>query len=572
MLSTCASFCAAHALRSCSAAGFGYNRSLTVPPVEEIADFPLVAQAISGQTGWSTENVGEAVNSQLEGLQDYIAVAAGAGFLALGVKFTSFKLFDCFALLTLALDKGFEVNLLGSASLSVPFGAGKTPVVYMAMLFKATFSTEEGMLGVEARLTEGSYILSEKCHLTGGYAFYTWFAGDHDGDFVITLGGYHPDFNIPDHYPIVPRLGFNWDLGPISIEGENYFALCGHAVMAGGYLEASYRKGKAKASFKVEADFLICWKPYHYDIRVGISVKASYGILGPVRLGVKLHLWGPDFGGDAKVDCFLFSFTIKFGDRSSRNAKAIDWDDFKDSFLPAATEICNIAVSKGLVRQVKNTNEDIVIINPREFELVTNSTIPIKLASASSEAINTGDANTTFGIRPMAVRDESITSTHIIKVTLFGDGGNQDDVTNNLFAFEPLTKTAPSSLWSQPSEDEAEDKVVKKPKVNSAQFVENSLSGFRVIPKQHPPVGNTEDIDAAILQYDVTPVDSAYAWNNIVAFTGTSTEEGRETINTTVVENSARDDLLAALGFDPSTDVGVSTSVGNDFVIPPLVK
>ena len=37
-----------------------------------------------------------------------------------------------------------------------------------------------------------------------------------------------------------------------------------------------------------------------------------------------------------------------------RDAKAIDWADFKDSFLPAAEEICNIAVSKGLVKQINN--------------------------------------------------------------------------------------------------------------------------------------------------------------------------------------------------------------------------
>ena len=31
------------------------------------------------------------------------------------------------------------------------------------------------MLKIAAQLTPESYILSQKCHLTGGFALYTWF-------------------------------------------------------------------------------------------------------------------------------------------------------------------------------------------------------------------------------------------------------------------------------------------------------------------------------------------------------------------------------------------------------------
>jgi hypothetical protein len=52
--------------------------------------------------------------------------------------------------------------------------------------------------------------------------------------------GYHPRFKVPAHYPRVPRLGFNWRIGDtVVIKGQPYFALCAHAVMAGGALEIS---------------------------------------------------------------------------------------------------------------------------------------------------------------------------------------------------------------------------------------------------------------------------------------------------------------------------------------------
>ncbi len=553
-------------------AGFGYNRSLTVPPIEDIHEFPLVAQAIEGKADFNTNNIGEEVNSQLEGLQDYIAVQVGAGFLAIGIKFTSFKLLDCFALVTAAIDNSFELNILGSACLMVPPFAKKAAIVYMEMLLKTTFSTKEGVFSLEAQVAEGSYILSKSCHITGGYAFYLWFDGPHAGDFVISMGGYHPEYEVPDHYPPVPRLGCNWKLGPIAFIGEMYFTLCAHAVMAGGGMEANFKLGAAYAGFYFYANFLICWKPYHYDVGFGIGVKAGFGALGPLRLGVDLHIWGPDFGGYGKVHCFLFSFKIKFGDQSSQYPQAIDWAEFKESFLPEGEDVCNLSVSQGLVKQIKNDSEDILIVNPKEFEVITNSMVPVKTATQgeSGDAIDTKDANTVFGIRPMAVKGSDLTSTHKVKITL-SNGGSQDDVTADLFAFEPVTKEVPSSLWSQPDDYEAQKKVVKTPSVNAPQFVENSLCGFRVIPAKQPPTGNTENIDAAILQYDVNPIPSAYAWNNIVPFAGTSTEEGRETIKNSVVNNDTRDSLLTALGFDPSADMEIDESVADDFVIVPQV-
>ena len=557
-----------------ASAGFGYNYDLYVPPIEEISQFPLVSQAIEGQYGWNTENISDAVSSQLEELQDYIAVAAGAGFLAIGIKFTSFKLLDCFGLLTVAIDNAFEMNLIGSASFIVPSATKKAHLIYMQMFMKTTFSTKEGLVSMEAQLAEGSYIFSKTCHLTGGYAAYVWFAGEHEGDFVVSLGGYHPYFKAPSHYPVVPRVGCNWKLGPMSIKGEIYIALCSHAVMAGGYWGCEFRLGPAYASFSVYADFLICWKPYHYDIGLGINVKAGFGFLGPLQVGTDLRMWGPDFGGFAKIHVILFSFNIEWGDQSSQYPHAIDWDEFQESFLPADEEICNIAVNEGLVKEIKNSNEEIAIVNPKKFEILTDSLIPFKAATQGEQttAVEIGDANTAFGIHPMAVKGSDLSSSYQVMITLEGNGGAQEDVTTDIFALEAVTKRVPSNLWGEPEEYESSNKVVKPPETNEPQFVENTLSGFRVVPAVQPPVGNTEDIEAAKLQYDVNPVDSAYVWNNIVPFTGTSTESGRETIKQSIVTNSDRDSLLSALGFNPSEDVGISESVADDFVIAPQVQ
>ncbi len=69
-----------------------------------------------------------------------------------------------------------------------------------------------------AVLTANSFLFDRSCKLTGGFAFCVWFAPtnpnieSHAGDFVLTLGGYHPKFKVPAWYPKVPRIGFDWQL------------------------------------------------------------------------------------------------------------------------------------------------------------------------------------------------------------------------------------------------------------------------------------------------------------------------------------------------------------------------
>lgn len=82
---------------------------------------------------------------------------------------------------------------------------------YVELGIEAVLAPDEGYFGLTAILSRNSFVLSPDCHLTGGFAVATWFgANPHAGDFVLTLGGYHPAFPVPGHFPVVPRLGFRW--------------------------------------------------------------------------------------------------------------------------------------------------------------------------------------------------------------------------------------------------------------------------------------------------------------------------------------------------------------------------
>jgi hypothetical protein len=325
--------------------GFGYNRNLLLPPIDKVTTYPLVAGASTTGNPFGTN---PSLADAMRVMDAYLGVAPGENWLAAGVTVSSFGMVSVQALLSVAFGARFQVGLLGVGTLSVP-ALDPVPVIYAQLAMEALLIPSEGVAAVYAQLTPDSYVFERACKLTGGFAFCLWFtptdpalpaSQNHAGDFVVTFGGYNPAFTPPSYYPTVPRLGMNWTVSTeLSIKGGLYFALVPHAVMAGGRLDATWSSGPIYVSFSVHADFLIQWKPFHYDIALGVSfsVRASVEISFvrvsiSASVGAELHIWGPPFRYRARIDLYVLSFTIGDDDDDSR-PPAIGWTDFRDSFL-----------------------------------------------------------------------------------------------------------------------------------------------------------------------------------------------------------------------------------------------
>ena len=588
------------------ALGFGYNRYLKVPSIDKLLDFPLVAEAVK-PTDKKFSDDSELITKKLGEMDKYMPISIGSGFVAIGLKFTCFQMLDCFALLTVALGDDFEINLLGIAKMKIPTPAKDSKntscILNMTMLLRARFSLIEGVISIEGQLASDCYLLSPDCRLTGGFAVCLWVSGPHAGDFVITLGGYHPLFKKPAHYPTVPRLGFHWKVGDcLSLKGEKYFALCAHAIMAGGRLEANFKLGKLWANFVAEAHFLISWKPYYYEILVQVRIQAGYGILGPVSLGVQLHIWGPEFAGTATFRIIFVKVTVEFGDQSSRLPEPIDWESFQSSFLPpakstaqgssTAADVCSVVVNQGVTKQLSpaTTKEVAFVVNPKELELVVNSAIPSKQASyqkntQDTEPLPVSNANTDFGVRSMGIKKDQLESKYNIKITRKTKGGDESEsvtVDYDQFQFIPITQDVPTALWGDAKVKEVKVKGKKSerillPEANDQQFVKNILSGFRIVPQIKEDVCKTNSIDVRKLKHDTTRINDVYAWQKTTAFSGVSTDNQARTtaINNNIVSTNTqnkRNNLLQSLGFNLADDVKLTDSVANSFVIAPQIK
>ena len=272
------------------------------------------------------------ITQVLTQLAKYIPPKAGAYWIAAGLDFTSFELLQVTAILEVSFGAGFQLGLIGSAALSVP--EPEEPIAFVQLDFEVDFDSEAGYFAVLAVLTPASYVFSGACHLQGGFAFYTWYkdqlGGASAGDFVITLGGYHPAFTKPAWYPAVPRLGMNWNLGILKISGQSYFALTPHMIMAGLEMSAVFDIKIVKATFDAGFDFLLGWKPFFYlaDAYIHISIELHLIFTIHFHVGVDMNIWGPEFGGKARIDLSIFSFTIHFGS-SAPTPPPISWGDFK---------------------------------------------------------------------------------------------------------------------------------------------------------------------------------------------------------------------------------------------------
>ncbi|MFT3714066.1 MAG: hypothetical protein QM817_40915 [Archangium sp.] len=354
------------------AGGFGANRGLVVPPVSELESFPLLS-LMSGDA--------DALAKTLTTDQNAFPVDVGAGWFALGINFTSFVVVRGSLLATVLIDgRDAEVNVLGRAAMMLP--SASSPIVSIELVLKISLSTANGNFGVEARLTENSWLFDKSCRLEGGFAFYVWFGGEHAGDFVITLGGYHPRYEKPGHFPDIPRLGFSWTPADcLVIKGEAYFALTNTCVMAGCNLEARFDGGSALAAWIIaRVNILVSWKPFHYDFEIEVEVGVRFlGI--EFAIGAAVRIWGPEFAMEVRVKLAVVTFTIRFGADNAGRPPPLELEEFLN-LLPVADEATRQVLKPSIMTGLLETPAEAEILRVRPcFTLRVDSGLAFRHAT-----------------------------------------------------------------------------------------------------------------------------------------------------------------------------------------------
>jgi hypothetical protein len=521
--------------------GFGYNWSLALPPSDEVDRFPFVAglsnPSLFGTTTPSPLDVLNVLSGR-GGHPAWVTPEAGENWIAAGIQFRSFELVLGRALVVVEFGKEFEIALLGLASVTLPQGAiagtgaagGKAAYAYAELQIEVVLKPDDGIFAATAFLTPNSFLLTRDCHLVGGFAFFLWFGNSpHDGDFVVTLGGYHPAFT-----PSVVS------------EGRQY-----RPQLAG----ESKRRDQGGRLFRPDADSghgrrqppgavpvrrlagLVDRGRQHHDpleailhhglyrrqrrsfVPVGFAVHHGDD-LG--RAGREPSALGPPTGGVVYIDWSIISFSIPFGADSADSAGAtLDWPGFQ-SLLPnpssdaakakpalaavadaggdASAVLLTLSINGGLARTDSN---GVWVVRGDELLLTTTCAVPV--TSITFGAVNVElpeSAPSRIDIRPMGA--QGVTSVHTITIRAVDD----DNALVDLSGWPtPVVQTAnlPEALWGVPLGKDAQGKDAQP--APAAKLVAGLATGARFGPPPARAGASIGPIDPAAL---ITPLDGGY--------------------------------------------------------------
>lgn len=552
--------------------GFGINRTLILPTIDTLPGYLLLPHNAPEEESSPAETIASVMPQMAAIFQN----APGQYWVAAGIQFTSFEMVQAFALLTVSFGVETQIGILGTASVTLPKGAA-TPLAYIEIDLVASFTPSSGLLAIAGVISPSSYVWGGFVKLSGGFAFYTWFSGDNSGDFVVTIGGYHPSYNKPPQYPAVPRMTMSFGLGPFQASGTAYLALTPAMFMAGMQFTATWSAGPISAWFSSGVDFLVTWAPFTYraDAYVNVGCSVDLGLFTVhAHIGANLQVWGPSFGGQAEVDLDVCSFTISFGSSQSEPAP-ISWQNLEQHFLPPPvtkklpensklkllgaadpTTTANVTASVGVgLQSTDAVSQDGEhwdwIIDPNQFMITTALKIPANQANwmngptAMSAIPNNfsqyslAPENTatlpglalapgmqslpsgqmwepTLHVKPMDVSNAQCIHNVQLCKRANGDAVGVFSEYLTTVAISPMRDGSASALWSDPSQQLSP---------NSGTVISNTLLGFSIMPLQRNPdtVNN------------VPLIQLIYTQGNVVNFSFTAQQpDSRYTAQSTI--------------------------------------
>lgn len=464
-------------------AGFGLHRRLLLPKVDEIRSFPLVATAGVPMLKPGGTSAGKASPGDvLATLHDFVQPVLGEYFLAVGIKFNSFRLLHGFALLVVSVGPKVAIDLIGTATYASPpdLPAGIPALAYVELDVHAHISPEDGTIAIKGDLNPSSYVYSPLCHVSGQFAFYAWSTGD----FVLSLGGYHPDYHRPPEYPLVRQVELKFQVTPeVYLKGDGYFAMTPAIMMAGGGLHAQVEIGSLRASADFTADFWVAWEPFHYDAQVHLDVRAEWGWFH-TSASADLHIWGPEFSGIAHVDWFVFSFDVAFGAQTPPMPQPISVAKFKKSFLDVSesatgvidAESANRTVGVVLSGGLLGPAGDVPTVSAAELKITTSSRVPAIRVMLGTTAL--AGQVPTLGIAPSAVAVD--VSDHGVLIELADGMGTYKDISDQFKATPAMTKF-PAALWGTQAAPNQDAKMI------------DAVSGVGLEPRVPPAAGHSVD-------------------------------------------------------------------------------
>ncbi|GAB2831290.1 hypothetical protein GCM10027176_39530 [Actinoallomurus bryophytorum] len=149
-------------------------------------------------------------------------------------------------------------------------------------------------------------------------------------EFVVSVGGFHPDFRPPPlPFPVPRRISLNLlNTSSARISGSGYFAVTSNTVQFGAEAELFFGFSDFSLTGHVGFDGLFRFSPFQFAIDVSAHASVKVFGVGLFGVGLDLTLSGPApwrAAGTASISFFFFSIGIDFD---------VTWGEERDTTLP----------------------------------------------------------------------------------------------------------------------------------------------------------------------------------------------------------------------------------------------
>jgi hypothetical protein len=212
-----------------------------------------------------------------------------------------------------------------------------------------------------------------------------------DANFVLSVGGFHPQFNPPPlPFPNPRRISFSILSTPVQrIRVEGYFAVTSNTVQFGAKAELVLGFDDFGLQGHIGFDVLIQFSPFYFIAQISASVSLKAFGVGLFSVRLRFELSGPSgwrARGSGSISLLFFEISADFD---------ISWGESKDTSLPP---IAVIPIVTGELNKPENwqaelpaTNNllvslrqldpavDVLVLHPVGQLRVSQKTLPLDL-------------------------------------------------------------------------------------------------------------------------------------------------------------------------------------------------
>lgn len=468
------------------AGGFGLNFIVRLPErPQDVAGFPLVALMKSSDDD-------DKPLAQLGKFRNALEHAPGGWCLAFGVTFTLAQMVECIVLAVVEVrSPNFAISFAGLADMPLRLGKptlGKTPKAlgHIQLAIAGRYSSAEKTLRILGALTEKSWLLDPSCRLTGGFAVCVWMGGPHEGDFLVSIGGYSPFLKPKSHYPALPRVGFTWaPRTEVTLSGGVYLTLDRYGIQFGLAARLTAETSKITVSAYFSLDALLQWQPLYFQLQIQMGCMVEVRTFVRLRLSLDIDMlaFGPPFGARVtvavRVALVTVSYTVEIGESADATTPVATIDEVLALASGGRDTLVNFTgapETRTLAVRAEALALDVTLAIPaREAVVVGAALAPVSQAELRRERTQAID------IRPMQLND--IDS----KVTLTVMRNGKPDRAA-AWRIEPVRGCPTEAIWYLPPRPSSGDAAERKREYDqrlAAPSGRAAITGLRI----RPPAG-----------------------------------------------------------------------------------